>query len=181
MANLWKPLRRALLPMAAFGLFACQSGQDPVGPQGQSPSFTEINGVKLVAVQPGRSLALADGAAAQRVQKNQGATLTTGDASLTVLPGSMKSTATIWMQPDNASGYVQFIFGPSGTTFSPAATLRISAAKANIDSSQKNRLRIAGASDSADDWVVVGGTYDPATDTVTANISHFSRYALCVE
>jgi len=36
MANLWKPLRRALLPMAAFGLFACQSEQDPVGPQGQS-------------------------------------------------------------------------------------------------------------------------------------------------
>jgi len=27
----------------------------------------------------------------------------------------------------------------------------------------------------------VGGTYDPATDTVTAQISHFSRYALCVE
>lgn len=181
MANLWKPLRRALLPMAVFGFAACQGEQFPIGPEAAAPSLVEVNGVQLVTIRPGRSLELADGAATQRVQKNQGATLTSGDATLTVVPGSMKSTTTIWMQPDNASGFVQFIFGPSGTTFNPAATLTISAAKANIDPSQRNNLRIAGASDNADDWVVVGGTYDPATDTVTASISHFSRYALCVE
>ena len=181
MANLWKPLRRALLPMAAFGLFACQSEQSPIGPEAAAPSFVEVNGVQLVTIRPGRSLDLADGAAESRVTKKDGATLTSGDATLTVVPGSVKNTTTIWMQPDNASGFVQFIFGPSGTTFNPAATLQISAVKANLDPSQKHRLRIAGASDSADDWVIVGGVYDPATDTVTASISHFSRYALCVE
>ncbi len=181
MANLWKPLRRALLPMAVLGFAACQGERMPVGPEAAAPSFVEVNGVKLVTLQPGRSLDLADGGTAERVQKNSGATLTTGDASLTIVPGSMKSTTVITMQPDNASGYVQFIFGPSGTTFTPAATLTIKAAKANIDPSQKNRLRIAGASDNADDWTVVGGVYDPAADAVTVPISHFSRYALCVE
>ena len=181
MANLWKPLRRALLPMAVLGFAACQGEQFPIGPEEAAPSFVEVNGVKLVTIQPGRNLVPADGESVARVQKNQGATLTSGDATLTVLPGSMKSTATIWMQPDDASGYVQFIFGPSGTTFSPAATLTISAVKANIDPSLIPLLKIAGASDSADDWVIVGGVYDPATNTVVAPISHFSRYALCVE
>ncbi|MFN2383771.1 MAG: hypothetical protein ABR559_05845, partial [Gemmatimonadota bacterium] len=86
----------------------------------------------------------------------------------------------ITMQAET-TGYVSFLFGPSGLQFSPAATLTISAAKANIDALNKGRLKSAGASDTADDWTVVGGAYDPVTDTVVAQISHFSRYALCVE
>jgi len=179
MANLWKPLRRALLPMAVLGFAACQGEQGPVNLAEQAPSFVEVNGVKLVTVQPGRRLSPAGDAA--RVQKQDGVTLTTGDASLTIVPGSMSKTAVVTMEPQNASGYVQFLFGPSGLSFNPTATLRISAAKANIDPSQRSELKIAGASDGADDWTVVGGTYDPETDTVTAQISHFSRYALCVE
>lgn len=183
MANLWKPLRRALLPMVILGFAACQGDRTPVGPVGEAdaPQFVEINGVKLVTIQPGRGLTPADGGSAERVAKNSGATITTGDASLTIVPGSMSRTATVTMEPQDASGYVQFIFGPSGLSFNPAATLRISATKANIAAAEKSRLRVAGASDGADDWVVVGGTYDPVTDTVVAPISHFSRYALCVE
>jgi hypothetical protein len=181
MANFRKPLRRALLPMIALGFAACQGEPGPVNIEDQSPAFVEVNGVKLVTLQPGRSLEPADGGAVQRVQRNQGATLDTGDATLTIMPGSMQNTATVWMQPDDSSGLVQFIFGPSGTTFNPAATLRISASRANIDPAQRYLLKIAGASDGADDWTLVGGVYDPVTDTVTAPISHFSRYALCVE
>ena len=58
MANLWKPLRRALLPMAVLGLAACE--QSPVNPGNETPSFVEVNGVKLVTVQPGERLAPAD-------------------------------------------------------------------------------------------------------------------------
>lgn len=180
MATLWKPLRRVLIPMAALGLAACQGEPGPASVDDWAPSFVEVNGVKLVTVQPGRGLTLADGIL-ERVQRNEGVTLTTVDATLVIQPGSMSRTATVTMTPQNDSGFVQFLFGPSGLTFNPAATLRISASKANIDPLLKGRLRIAGASDTADDWVVVGGTYDPATDTVTAPISHFSRYALCVE
>jgi hypothetical protein len=84
------------------------------------------------------------------------------------------------MEPLN-NGYVEFKFGPNGLTFSTPATLMINAAKANIGATDKASLRIAGASDSGDDWQVIGGIYDPVTDTVTAPISHFSRYALCLE
>jgi hypothetical protein len=166
--------------MAAIGLFACQSEPElPIGPGAAAPSFVEVNGVKLVTLQPGRSLAPAG--ALERVTKKLGTVLTSGDATFTVPPGAVKNTTQIWMQPDDVSGFMQFTFGPSGTTFNPAATLTISAVKANLEPSQKNRLRIAGASDNADNWTIVGGVYDPATDTVTASISHFSRYALCVE
>jgi hypothetical protein len=187
MANLRKPLRRALLPLAVLGFAACQSDRSPIGPEAvapesASPQFVEVNGVKLVTAKPGRALLLADvDFAIQRVPRNVGGTLTTDDATLTILPGSMQSTTIIWMLPDLDSGYVQFRFGPTGTTFTPAATLRIDADEANIPAAMRNRLRVAGASDNVDNWTLVGGSYDPVTNTVKAPISHFSRYALCVE
>ena len=39
----------------------------------------------------------------------------------------------------------------------------------------------AGASDGGDDWVVIGGTYDPRKGAVVAPLQHFSQYALCYE
>lgn len=181
MANLWKPLRRALLPLAAFGLFACQSEQSPIGPEAAGPAFTEVNGVKLVTIIPGRSLVPADGASTTLVTKKVGATIETSDARLVVAPFSVKgNNVEIWMQPI-AGPNIVFKFGPSGTTFNPAAQLTIYASKAAVSSTDKPRLRIAGASDSVDDWQVIGGAYDPVTDSVTVPISHFSRYALCVE
>lgn len=91
----------------------------------------------------------------------------------------MSSDATIVMQAQN-NGFVAFKFGPSGLSFSPAATLVISADQANLSGIDPSDLAIAGASDDGDDWQVIGGTYDPATNTVIAPIDHFSRYALCV-
>jgi hypothetical protein len=179
MANLWKPLRRALLPMAVLGFAACQGEQGPVNLEDSAPSFVEVNGVKLVTMRPG-GLQIADGVV-QRVPGKSGATIETSDAKLVIQPGSVSDpNATITMQALN-DGFVTFKFGPSGLSFSPAATLTISAAKANTVGIDLSQLRIAGASDGADDWSVVGGTYDSATNTVTVPISHFSRYALCVD
>ena len=186
MTHAWKPLRRALLPLAALGVLACQGNDSPIGspisPGKEAPPTVEINGVKLVTLAPGRELdrILTPAGDAVLVHPKEGATIATGDAKLTVLPGSVPNGTHVTMEPQN-NGYIEFKFGPNGLQFSPSATLTISAAKANLGAVDKPQLRIAGASDDQNDWTVLGGTYDPATDTVTVSISHFSRYALCVE
>ncbi len=179
MFNPVTPLRRALLAVATIGLAACGTESDSIGLGSDEPATTTLNGVNLVAMTPGRTLAPASGDFTMVHPKN-GASIQTGDASLTVLPGSVPNGTKITMTPLN-NGYVEFQFGPSGLQFSSPAVLTISAAKANISGLDKAQLKIAGASDSGDDWQVIGGTYDPVSDTVTVEIHHFSRYALCIE
>lgn len=179
MPQLHPPLRRALLTLAAVALTACQGTNAPVAPNTDPAATHTVNGVQLVSVTPGRMLAPADGDWTM-VHPKDGATISSGDAKLSVSPGSVLNGTKITMEPLN-NGYVEFMFGPSGLQFSTPATLTISAAKANVSLVQRSRLKIAVASDSADDWQVVGGTYDPVTDTVTVLIHHFSRYALCIE
>jgi hypothetical protein len=184
MLNPWKPFRRAFLAAGVLALFACQDEPSPLGPnEERAPSFVEVNGVKLVTIAPGRGLEPAGAEqVATRIENNAGATLTTSDARLVITPGSMsQADVEVRMETEFASGFVQFKFGPSGLQFAPAATLTVSAAKANTSGINLNSLRIAGASDNANDWQLVGGVYDPIAGTVTARVSHFSRYALCVE
>ena len=181
--TLLKPLRRALLGLAlpAFALVACQTGETPVVPDSNpdSPTMT-VNGVELVTVLPGeRAPFLANGATAERVSAKDGATITNSDATLTVVPGSIPDDTTITMKAEN-DGYVSFKFGPNGLQFDPSAVLTISADKANLDGIDTDDLAIAGAFDDADDWQVIGGTYDPVTNTVSVEIDHFSRYGLCI-
>lgn len=184
MIPVFQPLRRAILGLTVAGLgalAACQGSDAPVAPDLDAPSPTvTVHGVRLVTVQPGQGALFTAGATtAERVSAKDGATLTSDDASLAVTAGSIPDDTTITMKPEN-DGFVSFRFGPSGLQFDPAAVLTISAAKANLDGLDPSRLAIAGAGDDADDWQVIGGTYDPITDTVTVPILHFSRYALCV-
>lgn len=171
-------LSRALLTLAAVALTACQGTNAPVAPNTDPALSHTLNGVQLISIAPGRTLAPAgDGTL---VNSKDGATITSGDAQLTVLPGSVPNGTKITMEPLN-NGYIEFKFGPNGLQFSSPATLTISAAKANLPGIDRTLLKVAVASDTVDDWQVAGGTYDPDTDTVTVQIDHFSRYALCME
>ena len=179
MPHFWKPLRQALLAVTVLGLAACGEQMEPLSPEAGQPALKTINGVTFVPLKHGRSIAAAG--TVQRVPGKSGATISLDDATLVIQPGSVSDpNATITMSAAN-DGYLTFIFGPSGLSFSPAAKLTISVAKAEMSGLDPNQLRIAGASDSADDWQVIGGVYDAATNTVTVDIDHFSRYALCIE
>ncbi|MDX1622800.1 MAG: hypothetical protein R3199_02320 [Gemmatimonadota bacterium] len=182
MPHLWKPFRRALLAVVVLGLAACETADGPLTPNRDAdvPAVT-VNGVQLVKVKPeARGIFLAsNGATAERVSARDGATITNDDAALTIAPGSIPEDTTITMKAEG-DGLLAFAFGPNGLQFDPAATLEISADKANLDRIDGSDLAIAGASDDADDWQVIGGTYDSATNTVTVDIRHFSRYSLCL-
>jgi hypothetical protein len=182
MSRSWKLFRRAVLPVAALGFFACHSDRSPLSPsEDGAPRFVEVNGVKLITVAPGRRLAPAGDDVEKWVSKLTGATLTTDDVQLIIVPGSMSKSAEIKIDPNNSSNLVEYRFEPTGLRFDPPATLRISVGKADLTGLDVDAIRIAGASDNVDNWQIIGGTYDPLTNSITAPVSHFSRYALCVE
>jgi hypothetical protein len=182
MFNSWKSLRRAFLLMAVLGFFACQGEQSPLSPSGDAARFfVEVNGVKLLLVKPSRALELAGQEEVKLVPKIAGQTLSTDDAKLYVLPNSIQQDLVITMQAAT-DGTMSFKFGPNGTTFTPQAILEIKADKAELAGVDLSRLTAAGASDNVDDWQVIEEAYyDPANNLVIVPISHFSRYALCVE
>jgi hypothetical protein len=158
--------------LVALGVVGCESDNptsadlavSEAPPAGSLLSFGEVapeGGVTLIRVRDGERL-------------------TTGDATLSFLESALSFTAEVTKEVDG-QGYVSFKFGPSGLGFSPAAVLAISIDKADLTGIDPDKLRIAAASDDLDDWSVVGGIYDPVTRTVIAPVTHFSRYALCVD
>ncbi len=179
MKLVWKPVGRVVLTAPLMILTACDAVDGPITPDDQTGSPQLANGIQLVPVRQGRSLESA-GTLLRRVNTLVGAILKTNAVRLAIKPLSMSYSATITIEPMN-DGSVSFRFGPSGLRFNPAARLTISADKANLDGIDPRGLKIAGASDSADDWQIIEESlYDPLTNTVTGPVGHFSRYALCV-
>ncbi|MBA3583943.1 MAG: hypothetical protein H0W36_05335 [Gemmatimonadetes bacterium] len=180
MKSIWKPVGRVVLAAALMILTACDAADGPMTPVDQTGSPQMASGIQLVPVRQGRSLEPA-GTLLRRVSALVGAVLKTDDVRLAIKPLSMSYSATITIEPMN-DGSVSFRFGPGGLRFNPAARLTISADKANLDGIDPGDLKIAGASDSADDWQIIEESiYDPLTNSVTGPVSHFSRYALCVD
>lgn len=186
---LFMPRFRVIVVAALLGLTACQadvltepesssnpSPREEIGSSGEQPDH--LLGLPLFSPGGGSGKDKGkdkDGLELVRVKK--GATLTAADAVLTLLPGSLKEAVDITIVPET-TGYVSFIFGPSGLKFLQPPILAISTKKADLRGIDPRTLRIAGASDDKDDWEIVGGVYDPITKTVVAPILHFSRYAL---
>lgn len=160
--------------LLALGVVGCQSeNPTPVEldlSESEAPVVGSLLGFGHVAPDGGVAL----------IRVREGESLDAGDATLSFLEGALSFSAEITKEVDE-QGYVAFTFGPSGLGFSPAAILAISVNKADLTGIALDELRIAVASDNADDWHVVGGFYDPITRTVIAPVTHFSRYALCVD
>ncbi|MFN2383770.1 MAG: hypothetical protein ABR559_05840 [Gemmatimonadota bacterium] len=177
---------RALLTAAVLTLTACQQTQvGPIATEGDAVhrvKLVTINGVHLLertdgSTTTGRSLTpTAQTAVTIGVG---GGVIATGAGELTVPPGALVQDVDLSMQ-ERPTG-TSFRFGPNGLAFELPATLRIAVLQQDVEGLDLSRLRIAGASDSGDDWQVIGGTYDPATGTISAPIHHFSQYALCME
>jgi hypothetical protein len=164
----------AALVMAGFG---CQSEINPASMEDGPSATVTIHGLQLlVASDP---LAPA-GVAAVEVTPGEGGQVSRGGVTLSVPAGAVGAATTITME--RIPGLQGYVFGPSGLRFGRPATLAIQVNAASLRASgiDPRRLAVAGASDDADDWSVVGGAYDPATGTVTVPIYHFSRYALIV-
>ena len=183
----------------ALCLAACGEEAGPLGPQTEAGPRAEaivtINGVSLLKAGPegGASLRAAKLGKQRKsvtfdrrpINKN-GGELEVDGASLHVPRGALDRTVHITMETGDtrADGLWSYEFGPHGTEFQKSATLTIEVdirdlVALGIDAS---RLSVAYVSDPDHaDWQVLGGRYDPVTQTITVPIDHFSRYALCIE
>lgn len=163
-------------------LWACADSSGPLSSSPEEavrPTVT-LNGIDLLSVPSGRALGPA-GIVSMDVKGSSGGSITVGDATLDVPAGAVDRATTITMSA-SGSGVDAYTFGPDGLEFRRAATLtvRIDAERLRAAGIDPDELAVAGASNAADDWAVLGGTYDASSGTVTATIPHFSRYALCV-
>ena len=79
--------------------------------------------------------------------------------------------------PTGAAVVLPYLFGPEGATFSPALTITIkfdpAKLPANVAAGDLYFAYFNGTT-----WQNLGGTVDTTTNTVTAQITHFSTYAV---
>ena len=82
--------------------------------------------------------------------------------------------------PEANAVVLAYTFGPSGATFNPALTLSFTYDPANLPEGV-NEADLYIAYFDGTQWQKLETTVDPATHTLTAQISHFSSYAVLGE
>ena len=95
-------------------------------------------------------------------------------STLTVTPVMAPLVPPTW-----GSILLAYNFGPAGTQFNPPISLTISFDPAALPAGKQINLSIAfwdGAQ-----WVKLDSTLDPAANTVTALVSHFTEFAIIIE
>ena len=198
-------LIKSLLVAAAVTVFAaCGQDSSPLGPGGQqtvssAPTVT-INGIELLLA-PGSSPAQMarfgkKAGSGKRVKcatydrrliNNTGGVLRVCGAQLEIHSGSFPRTEHLWMDTGDRrdDGLWSYEFGPSNMTFAPTpATLTIEVKAKDLErlGIDPDQLSVAFVSSpNHSDWQVVGVDYDWETQTISAPVKHFSRYALCIE
>lgn len=201
-------LRSLLVVAVVVGLAACGQDDGPIAPvamqDAANPATVTINGVELLLAPSsgaetarfgkkaggGKSTGGGKGRCStydRRLINNNGGILQVCGAQLEVHSGSFPRTEHLWMDTGDRrdDGLWSYEFGPSGTTFAPTpATLTIQVKakdlkRLGIDPNQLSIAFVSGPGHS--DWEVVGVDYDWDTQTISAPIQHFSRYALCIE
>ncbi len=185
-------IKRLMVVAVALGFAACGNDTGPLAP-GQdavsSSSTVTINGIELLKA-PASGLALAGkgcGTYDRRNITNNGGTLTVCGAELVIHHHSFPQTERLWMQTGDTrdDGLWSYEFGPSGTQFenTPATlTVEVTAAELQAMGLDPDRLSIAYVtSPDHEDWQVIGVDYDWDSETISAPVWHFSRYALCIE
>ena len=192
----------ALLVLVALTFGACQAGDDLSGPKAR-PDTVKLNGVDLLVgdIHGEHALILSDGGNgssgsgssgsgssgsgsgnrdSEWISRSNGAKLQISGAEFQVSRYSINKSSQVFMERSaDTFGVWTIRFDPSGLTFAPPARLTIDVE--DISGVDPARLKIAGASSLLEDWQVLGGTYDPDDGTVSIDVYHFSRYALCVE
>jgi len=105
---------------------------------------------------------------------------------LVVPPNALSKNTTIDViqkLPENLPTYVMvsdiFDIGPNGTTFNKPSTLTLPYNENEIPPGMsENDLAIYRRIDGGDNWELVGGNVDKATNTISVQINHLSEYAV---
>ncbi|MBI4303658.1 MAG: hypothetical protein HY665_04915 [Chloroflexi bacterium] len=84
--------------------------------------------------------------------------------------------------PPTGSLILAYEFGPTGAKFNPPISISLTFNPATLPAgTQVDRLFIAWWDASAGKWEKLASTVDPATNTITAQVSHFTEFAVIAE
>jgi len=118
------------------------------------------------------SLSSSNGKMGISLADNTTVSLPAGSQQITVM-----QLATMPAPPANSKVIEAYAFGPDNTTFSPAATVTLKYDQASLPTDvPESGLYMALLQDS--NWTEVPSSVDTQAETVTAQVSHFSIYAL---
>jgi hypothetical protein len=153
-------------------------GGSPSAVNLQPSGFTSTLGMAINAntgkIQSDNHLVTADGKVKLDILK---------DTTLLQKSGAALSTLTVAPManppaPPAANALVlAYTFGPDGATFNPALTLTLSYDPANLPANVAEKDLYVSYYDGTN-WISLVSTVDPLTKTITAQISHFSTYAV---
>lgn len=118
------------------------------------------------------------------IDRSAGGTFQFANGRLDIQPNSINQSAVIWARTYfvKGSGLGTLIkniyeFGPSGTTFTPAAILTLS--YCNLGPIMPDSLDLMYYNEETGQWELAAHmVHDPTTRTFSGPISHFSRYSL---
>jgi hypothetical protein len=135
---------------------------------GTTSSFSTSGGTVPAAA----SFSSASGKMGISLAANTALSLPAGSQQITVI-----QLATTPAPPANSKVIEAYAFGPDNTTFSPAASVTVKYDPAGLPADvQESNLYLALLENS--NWTEVPSTVNTQAKTVTAQVSHFSTYAL---
>ncbi|MEZ4652392.1 MAG: hypothetical protein R3E12_02000 [Candidatus Eisenbacteria bacterium] len=111
--------------------------------------------------------------AQQLVNPGLGGEIDTGRYTLIVPPGALPSAALYTVDYKNA-GIIEVELGPHGAQFNAPVTLRIDLT--GTTASPNDDITLYWWDEDSFSWVDVGGTWDPATMTLTTQLDHFCTF-----
>lgn len=171
-------IRGAAVLVLTLLVAGCQAGSGPTGVPESGPETVTVNGVDLLVAPAG--LEIAGGMVHENIGPD-GGSISVDGGRLDVAAGALSEIVSISMKGREDIQY-KYRFGPDGLVFDAPATLSISVDPEALGIDDTGRLKIAVASDTEDDWVVIEDAYwDEATGTVVAPVEHFSLYGLCLD
>ncbi|MBD3162619.1 MAG: hypothetical protein GF346_09650 [Candidatus Eisenbacteria bacterium] len=110
----------------------------------------------------------------QSIDPTVGGTLTAGRYSIEVPAGALDHTMVYSVTSKEQTGYVICELGPHGVSFDVPVTLRIDLSDLALDPDEQ--YTVYWFDEESGEWTDVGGTYDPSTGVLEAELEHFSRY-----
>jgi hypothetical protein len=170
----WPYLLPAVLLAAGIGVVAC-SDSGPTGPSSDSapsPSFALLaldTGFVRCTPQPG--------AKAQAYIGSAGGTLKAGFGQITIGAGALSTTKLITLEA--VSDTVNSVrLSPDGLVFNPGKAVTLRIATKNCGKNLGQFKRIVYVRDDLRVLSVLSSVFSALTESVSASLSHFSRYAI---
>ncbi len=162
------------LCMIVLAMTACQPDTSLTGPDADGGSFQSSSTSRMDGGMGNRYTEL-------YIPQSSGGTLVFNNGELFIPANSIDGSKLIWAEAYslNRGDFFKriFEFGPSGTTFSPAATLTLYYCE--MGDLMPNSIRLMLYNEASGEWEIASHMInDPQAKSFSGPIEHFSRYSL---